>query len=206
MDEDLSSLVKKVKELEKSLSKAQRRLDRLNEKVSGQGNKVRSLEKRLDTRIRREAVLMEALGFTRLSKPGDKGFLDDLNDSILRLEEYLLRTSERIDNILSALKNHREFLVRVNKRMDKVGAKERMEMGLSIMKNTLSVLALSGVRFDPSLIADIENLQEALGAEGKGLRDLQKRKDALDKKFDGELRKFDLESIYSQKTDLPGYQ
>ncbi len=93
----------------------------------------------------------------------------------------------------------------MNKRVSKVGARERMQMGLSIMKNTLSILAMSGVSFDASLLKDIDDLMGDLDEEGEGLAELQKRKVKLDKKFDGELKKFDLESIWAKKTSLPGY-
>ncbi len=205
MADETQGLTKRVKELEREVAKLQRKLDRTHETVKGQGARVRSVEGKLETRTKREALVMEALGITHLSKEGDKGFLDDLNDSILRLEEYLLRTSERIDNNLQALNNHREFLVRMNKRVSKVGARERMQMGLSIMKNTLSILAMSGVSFDASLLKDIDDLMGDLDEEGEGLAELQKRKVKLDKKFDGELKKFDLESIWAKKTSLPGY-
>ncbi len=66
---------------------------------------------RLERQEKRGAVIESALGFSPRSKPGEKGAIGAINAAVLKLEEYLLRTSERIDTILDALKQHREFLV-----------------------------------------------------------------------------------------------
>jgi hypothetical protein len=35
--------------------------------------------------------------------------------------------------------------------------------------------------------------------------ELRKSKQALDKKFDGELKRFDLEALYLKRKNIPGY-
>jgi len=198
-------LAVRLETLERKLQEIEERIDNLDSKVESESNRIRNLSKRMDTRIKREEIVMAALGMDSRTKKGDKGLLGELNQSILKLEEYLLRTSERIDNILNSLRNHREFLVKMNKRVFKIGTKERIKMELDIMKNTLSILAMNGVDFDSSLPRDIEKLKEELQKEEVDIGELRKRKEKLDKKFDGELNRFDLESLYIKRKVLPGY-
>lgn len=148
---------------------------------------------------------MEALSLSPRSKVGDRGILGDLSQSILRLEEHLLKTSERIESILEALKSHREFLVKMNKRFFDLGTRERIRLELDVMRNTLSILALNGVDFDQSLLKDIDRLKSSLEAEAD-VGHIQRSKENLDKKFEEELKRFDLDAIFQKKKEIPGYR
>ncbi len=73
------------------------------------------------------------------------------------------------------------------------------------MKNTQSILSLGGMEFDASLVKDVD----ALRASVRGATDLEKlerSKAELDKKFDGELKRFDMDAIRSRKGEIPGYR
>lgn len=200
--EDLPSRLRK---LEKSVRKIEATVDRLSQKVERQKKEARKLANKMETRIKRESIVMEAMGMSSRTKKGDKAILGELHDSIVKLEEYLLRTSERIDNILSSLKNHRDFLIKMNKRVYKVGTRERIRMELDIMRNTLAIMAMGGIRFDESLLRDIKNLRSASEDPKVSPKDLRKRKEKLDKKFGDEIDRYDLENIWKRKGHIPGY-
>jgi chromosome segregation ATPase len=200
--DDLSSRLKK---LEKSFKKLESNLSKVSEKVKKENKDSKKLARKMETRIRREDIIMDALGMSTRTKKGDKAGLGKLNDSIVKLEEYLLRTSERIDNILTSLKNHREFLVRMNRKVYKVDTRERIGMELDIMKNTLTILTMGGVRFDESLLKEINKLKAASDDPSVSPADLRKSKDKLDKKFGHELDRYDLETIWKKRKDIPGY-
>ncbi len=150
-------------------------------------------------------MLFEALQLGDAAKRGDRGVVRELQDSVVRLEDYLLKTADRIENILSALKQHRELLVTVNKRVLDVGTKDRIRLELDVMKNTLSILALNGVDFDATLVKDIDELKKKLRAS-EDLAGLERAKASLDEKFDGELKKYDLETLWARKKEIPGYR
>ncbi|MFQ5883663.1 MAG: hypothetical protein ACE5IO_01020 [Thermoplasmata archaeon] len=200
--DDLASRIAKI---EKSVKKVEETLAKLSNKVGEQKKETKKLGSKMETRVKRESVVMEAMGMSSRTKKGDKAILGELNDSIIKLEEYLLRTSERIDNILNALKSHREFLVKMNKRVYKVGMRERIGMELDIMKNTLTIMAIGGVKLDDSLLHDIRELRAASNNPKVSSTDLKKRKGELDKKFGDELGRYDLEKIWKKKKDIPGY-
>ncbi|MCK4445209.1 MAG: hypothetical protein KAW09_11735, partial [Thermoplasmata archaeon] len=156
-----SDLYSRIKKLEKSVKKLETSLIKVSEKVSADRMEAKKMAKKLETRIKREEIVMDALGMSGRTKKGDKASLGKLNDSIVKLEEYLLRTSDRIDNILNSLKNHREFLVRMNRKVYKVDTRERIRIELDIMKNTLAILAMGGVSFNEVLLREIERLKAA---------------------------------------------
>lgn len=136
--------------------------------------------------------------------------VDALQDAVLKVQDYLLRTSERIDHILGTLKNHRELLVKMNQRLYQVGTRERIRMELDIMKNTLSVLALNGVELDEALVGELQKLRDSTEKDDVDVGSLRKSKENLDKKFHGEMKKFDLSGIFKpndreRRKDLPGY-
>ncbi|MFQ6106287.1 MAG: hypothetical protein ACE5QF_01675 [Thermoplasmata archaeon] len=187
------------------LDKMERRLKSLQRQLAEEKKKTRSLERKLETRIKREGLIMDALRITSRTKRGDAGLMGELNDAVMRLEEYLLRTSERIDNILSALRSHRDFLVKMNRRLDKVGTREKMMLELDIMRNTLWILGMNGVRIDASLVSEIESLKEDAGKDTAKAAELKERKDSIDRKFDDELKRVDLEKISRKSGDIPGY-
>jgi chromosome segregation ATPase len=201
-EDDLSSRLKK---LEKSFKNLESKLSKVSQKVEKEKTEARKLAKKMDTRIRREDIVMDALGMSTRTKKGDKAGLGKLNDSIVKLEEYLLRTSERIDNILTSLKNHREFLVRMNRKVYKIDTRERIRMELDIMKNTLAILVMGGVSFDDNLLKEIKKLKAASDDPSVSPADLRKSKDKLDKKFGHELDRYDLDTIWKKRKDIPGY-
>lgn len=201
-DDDLTSRLKK---LETSFKKLESDVSKVSEKMRREKKETRKLARKMETRIRREEIVMDALGMSTRTRKGDKAGLGKLNDSILKLEEYLLRTSERIENILTSLKNHREFLVRMNRKVYKVDTRERIRMELDIMKNTLAILVMGGVSFDGALLKEIKKLKTASDDPSISPADLRKSKDKLDKKFGSELDRYDLDTIWKKKKDIPGY-
>lgn len=198
-------LTSRLKRLEKSIKRIEATLDKLSQNVKERKKETKKLSGKMQTRIRREGIVMDAMGMSSRTKKGDKAILGDLNDSIVKLEEYLLRTSDRIDNILTSLKNHRDFLVKMNKRVYKVGTRERIRMELDIMKNTLTIMAMGGIRFDESILRDIKKLRTASKDPSISPTDLRKRKERLDKKFGDELDRYDLDNIWKRRKDIPGY-
>ncbi len=112
-----------------------------------QEKKIIDLSVKLDKLVKKETAIFRALGLPKNPKDKRKGRIEELQQSIINLEEYLLNTASRIDNILKVLKTHREFLMRVNKRVYKTDAKGKIKMELDIMKNTLSILTMNGIDF-----------------------------------------------------------
>ncbi|UCD92396.1 MAG: hypothetical protein JSV43_00215 [Methanobacteriota archaeon] len=200
-----NDMASRIKEVEKSVKKVEETVAKLSKKVGEQKTETKKLTKKMETRVKRESIVMEAMGMSSRTKKGDRAILGDLNDSIIKLEEYLLRTSERIDNILNALKSHREFLVKMNKKVYKIGMRERIGMELDIMKNTLTIMAMGGVKVDESILKDIKKLKKASNDPKTSPTDLKKKKDKLDKKFGDELGRYDLENIWKKRKDIPGY-
>ncbi len=98
--------------------------------------RVRRLTGEVASREKGERLLRSALRLGPRSKAGAKGRLGDLEETVVSLQEYLLRTSERIDKILTALKEHREFLGELDKRVVLTGTRERIRLELDVMKNT----------------------------------------------------------------------
>jgi predicted nucleic acid-binding Zn-ribbon protein len=196
---------KEISRLQSRLESVERRLKSIQKQLAEEKKKTRSLEGKLETRIRREGIVMDAIGITSRTKKGDRGLMGELNGAVLRLEEYLLRTSERIDNILSALKSHRGFLVKMNQRLNQTGSRERMVLELDIMRNTLWILGMNGVRIDIALVKDIETLRADAEQDSAQVSDLRERKDSLDRKFDDELKRVDLGKISHRTRDIPGY-
>jgi chromosome segregation ATPase len=191
--------------LQGRLDKVERRLKSIQKQLVEEKKKTRALERKLETRIKREGIMMEALRITSRTKKGEGGLIGDLNGAVMRLEEYLLRTSERIDNILNALKGHRDFLVKMNQKLNKIGTRERMVLELDIMRNTLWILGMNGVKIDLALVKEIELLRKDAGEDTTMVIDLKERKGSIDKKFDDELRRVDLEKISHRTADIPGY-
>ncbi len=190
---------------EKEIAALRRQLRTVERRLAEQEERLREIAKRTDHASRRDAVVFDALQLAQTAKRGDRGVIRELQDSVVRLEDYLLKTADRIENILTALKQHRELLVTVNKRVLDVGTKDRIRLELDVMKNTLSILSLNGVDYDGSLLKDIDSLREKLG-KSEDLPQLEHAKADLDKKFDGELKKFDLDAIWSRKKEIPGYR
>lgn len=190
--------------LEQELVRMRKELAAVGRRLAAQDARSRALMKSSEEQRRRQGVIFDALQFRDRPRKGDRGVIRDMQESIVRLEDYLLRTSERIERILSALKQHREFLVSMNKRFLNVGTKERIRLELDVMKNTVSILALNGVELDTVLVRDIEKLRQSL-RETADISALEKAKAELNRRFDGELKKFDLDAIWTKKKEIPGY-
>ena len=188
-------------------SSIERRVSELQDRVRAQQNRIQSLEKRLETRVRREEIILTALGMVPAKvKPGDKGSMGELQRILLKNEELLLSSNKRVESILTALKNHREVLIKLNKRVYKEGARDQMKLELAVMGNTLSLLGMGGFEFDGSLPEEIRKIKAMLDKEDAEMAKVRKRKETLDKRFENELQKFDMNSVYSKKKDIPGYR
>src|SRR2546422_9819 len=165
-DARLASLEGEVERLTKGVRSLEARL-------AVERDRAKRLEKQILSQGRREKVVLAALRLSPKAKAGTKGRLGDLEETIVGLQQYLLRTSDRIDKILTALKEHREFLGEIDRRVVQTGTRERIRLELDVMKNTLSILALAGVEGDDALPRDIEKLRANAGkddAELSGLR------------------------------------
>ena len=195
----------RARSLEKEISALRRQLRTLDRRLLDQEERLRALAKTSAGSVRRQAVIVDALRLGETPKKGDRGVVRELQDSVDRLEDYLLKTADRLETIFSALKQHRELLVKVNKRVLDVGTKDRIRLELDVMKNTLSILSLNGVEYDAALLKDIDSLRLRL-RQSEDLTQLERAKADLDKKFDGELKKFDLEAIWARKKEIPGYR
>ena len=198
-DGRLASLEGEVERLTKGVRSLEARL-------AVERDRTRRLEKEAASQGRREKVVLAALRLSPKAKAGTKGRLGDLEETIVGLQEYLLRTSDRIDKILTALKEHREFLGELDKRVVQTGTRERIRLELDVMKNTLSILALAGVEVDDALPREIEKVRTASLKEEADLAELRRTKDALDKRFDEELKRFNLDEIWAMKREIPGYR
>ena len=192
--------------LEREVERLARTARDLEARLAVERAEVRRLAKGLAVRERRERVLLAALGMGPRSRPGDRGRFGELQDSVVSLQEYLLKTSDRIDHILTALKEHREFLLQIDKRVVHTGTRDRIRLELDIMKNTLSILALAGVEVDDALLKEIDKVKATAAKAGESVEDLRRTKDALDKRYEEELKRFDLEAIWAKRREIPGYR
>lgn len=186
------------------LDKLRRNLARLSAQLGQNERQIRQLTKQVGKQAMTQRALAAALELGESPRTGDRGALGRMQDSIVRVEDYLLKTADRIETILTALKQHREFLANVNQRLQDVGTKDRIRLELDVMKNTLSILALSGVEVDGSLVKEIDKLRASVKEAGD-LAQLERAKADLDKRFDGELKRFDLDAIWSKRKEIPGY-
>lgn len=192
-------------EFRKEIATLRRRLATVDRRLARQEEELGRVAKASAAWGRRQSILLDALQVGEAPRKGDRGVVGELQDSVARLEDYLLKTADRIENILSALKQHRELLAGVNKRLLDVETKDRIRLELDVMKNTLSILSLNGVEYDPSLVKDISALQ-AKARQTEDVAQLERAKTELDRKFDGELKKFDLDAIWSKRKEIPGYR
>ncbi|MFQ5837642.1 MAG: hypothetical protein ACE5HJ_02530 [Thermoplasmata archaeon] len=195
----------RVYSLEKELGKAERRLDRLALKLGKQGDALKNLSKQMEARRKREEVLMAALGINQRSKVGERGFLKDLDDSILRLEDYLLAMGERVQRILGMLQGHREFLDRVNESVVGRGQRERIRLELDIMMNSISILAMAGIEVDRAIASELEELRKSVADEAEDLEMIKRRKEDLGKRLQAEIKRYDLNQLFHRRKEIPGY-
>lgn len=189
--------------LEKGLGKLERRLERLMEKVHTHSLTLKKLGRGMESRRKREEVLLAALGLGTRSKVGDRGILEELDDSILRLEDYLLAMGERVQRILSMLQEHRELLNRVGEGIQGRGQREYLRLELDVLMNSISILALAGIEVDPSIPAEVEELRRSVAGGGE-IEGLAQRKDELRRRLENELSRYDLEKLFARGR-IPGY-
>jgi len=69
----------------------------------------------------------------------------------------------------------------------------------------VSILALNGIEMDEDVVKEIEKLRASVHA-AEDFAELEKAKAVLDTKFDAELKKFDLDAIWSKRKEIPGYR
>ncbi len=180
-------------------------LQRLNGRIMEQDLRIRELTKDMQTRTKREEVVLAALGMDGESKRGEKGNLAKVDASIDHLQDYLLKMGDRIESILQMLDTHRQFMEKLGQKIQKGEDRGLMKMELDIMKNTLTILAMAGVEFDTGLVADIDDLKRGLDNAKTKLADLKRRKLEVSRKFAEELKRFDLGTLYARRTKIPGY-
>ena len=197
-DIDLRTISRQMTRMEKKMELQENQIKELKVTNRESKKKISGLETKLETRIKREDLIMGTLGLNSRSQKGGKSEIRELNSSILTVEQYLLNTGNRIDNILSAIKNHREFLVKLNKRVYKVNTKEIIELQVDIISNSLTIMMLTGFDFDKSLLRDVDKLKKMMEAKEFELGKVKKKMTSLDKKFEEELERFDFKSIYEK--------
>jgi chromosome segregation ATPase len=195
----------RIYSLERELKRVENRLGKVTLKLEKHSEVLKDLSREMKSRQRREDVLMAALGLNSRSKVGDRGFLEDLDDSILRLEDYLLAMGDRVQRILSMLQSHRDFLDRVNESVLRMGQRERMRLELDIMMNSISILAIAGVEIDPSIASEIEKLRRDVAEGTQDLEELRRRKEELNRRLEAEIKRYDLSQLFSGKSNIPGY-
>ncbi len=178
----------------------------LKQSSSAQAKRIASLEKRLETRIKREEILMAALGLRPQSKKGERGAVGSLTESVLKVDEAVLSMGKRMENMLSALKNHREYLIRLNKKVYRVDPVKRIEMQIEIMKATLSIMALSGFDINKSLFSEMKKVNRMLAKDDADIAKVHKRMATVKRKYDEEMERFDYESIFKKSDNIPGYR
>ncbi len=198
LKERVYTLERDVKRLEKGLGKLALKLEKQTDLLKGLG-------KKMDTRHRREKVLMAALGIKPTSKVGDRGTLEEIDDSILRLEDYLLAMGERVQRILEMLQGHKEFLDRVSEGIVKSGQRERMGLELDIMMNSISILVMAGIEIDPSIPAEVDELRRSVRNDSEDLKGLRNRKKLLEERLEGEIKRYDLSQLFASRKEIPGY-
>lgn len=182
-----------------------RELARLSRTSRAQQGKLEKLEKSAARSAKKEAAMLAALELGPDPRKGDNGAVGRLTQSLLTTDEHILAMGKRIEGMLSALKNHREYLIRLNKKVYRVDPVKKMEMELGIIGNTLSIMALSGYDIDKGLFKEMKRINKLLEKEDADLPKLQKRMAAFRGKFKEEMERFDLESAF-KKTEIPGYR
>ncbi|MEE9237856.1 MAG: hypothetical protein V3U52_08740 [Thermoplasmata archaeon] len=195
----------RVYSVEKDLGKVERQIERIVIKLEKQTDQIKVLAKKMDTRHQREEVIMAALDIRPTSNVGERGSLEDIDDSILRLEDYLLAMGERVQRILEMLQGHREFLDQVDESVVQSGRRERMRLELNILLNSISILAMAGIEIDPSIPAEVDELRRSMQDNGEELEGVRSRKQELEQRLEGAIKKYDLSQLFAKKKDIPGY-
>jgi chromosome segregation ATPase len=202
----LDALNRELEKLKKQNAQLREDMEGITRASKAQLKKIASLEGKMETRTKREDLLMAAMGLRPQAKKGEKGAIGDLTQSILKVDEHILSMGKRMENMLSALKNHREYLIRLNKKVYKVDPVKEIEMKLDIMRNTLSIMALSGFDINKGLFSEMKRVNKMLEKEDADLSKIQKRMVTVKRKFDEDMERFDFESIFRKSDHIPGYR
>jgi hypothetical protein len=202
----LKSLQKSMEKLEKDNTKLKDEIKILKDTGREQKKQLKSLEGKMDTRAKREEVVMDTIGIHSRTKSGQRSAITDLNKSLIKTDEHLLKMGKRMENVLSAIKNHREYLIRLNKRVYKEDPVKLIDMELDVMCNTLNVMALSGFSIDKGLFNDVKKIRKLMEKKDFELSKVKKRMSTFTRRFDDEMERFDMESIYKKAEHIPGYR
>ncbi|HEQ78736.1 MAG TPA: hypothetical protein ENN76_00555 [Euryarchaeota archaeon] len=178
----------------------------LRESVNDWKQQSRSLVNKLETRVRREKEIRRILEVDSRNKKGAETVIHAMMTRMDELEDYLLTNTKRIENVLSGLKTHREYLIKLNKKAFTVTPRELMKAELGVMNNTLGILSLNGIKVSQGLLKDIRKLEEDLDSDESKFSDLQKRKNEVEVRFNEEVGKHDIEKIFSKKKEIYGYR
>jgi len=196
----------RLEHLRKENATLRRELADLRKSSAAHSKRLASLEKKMMTRAKREDIFMTALDLRPQSKKGEKGAISGLTASVLKVDEAVLSMGKRMENMLSALKNHREYLIRLNKKVYRVDPVKRIEMQLEIMKATLSIMALSGFDINKSLFSEMKKVNKMLEKEDADIAKVHKRMATVKRKYEEEMERFDFESIFKKADNIPGYR
>lgn len=191
--------------MEQALGRLEERVEKLLVKGEKQEDAVRDLAGEMEFRRETERILTGALGLESDAKVGDRGTLEDMDDSILRLEDYLLALGERVQRMLTMLQDHRELLDDVQKSVLGQGRRDRMRLELDIMMNSISILAMAGIEIDPSIPAELDELRKSVLDGGVELEGLREKKKELNRRLEGEIKRYDLDKLFSRRKNIPGY-
>ncbi|MFQ6013662.1 MAG: hypothetical protein ACE5LS_08505 [Thermoplasmata archaeon] len=200
------SVEERVFALEKDFRRFEGKLDRLLVKLDKERSVRQDLGREMTRRRKAEEVLREALGLGPRAKVGDRGVLVEMDDSILRLEDFLLQLGERVQRILAMLQGHKEFLDKVSQSVIGHGLRERTRLELDIAMNTISILTVAGLRIDPAIPTEMERLRRALLEDDEGLEEIRRRKAELDRRLEGEIKQYDVGRLFDPESDVPGYR
>jgi hypothetical protein len=202
----LKELQRQLDTLKKQNEKQGKKLDEVTKKSRDQQKQIAGLNRGIDAMGKREEILLAALEIKPKSKKGDTGAIGRLNQSLLTTDEHILSMGKRIENMLTALKNHREYLIRLNKKVYKVDPIKKIEMELAIINNTLLIMGLSGFDINRALFGDMKGIQKMMAKEDADLAKVQKRMAGFRKKYEDEMQRFDVESIFKKSVHIPGYR
>lgn len=202
----LKGLQRTMEKLERENAKLKDEIKTLKDTGREQKKQLKSLEGKMETRVKREEVVMSTLDINTRTKKGQRSAISDLNRSLIKTDEHLLKMSKRMENVLSAIKNHREYLIRLNKRVYKEDPVKLIDMELDVMCNTLNVMALSGFGIDKGLFNDVKKIRKLMDKKDIELSKIKKRMSTFTRKFDDEMERFDFESIYKKAEHIPGYR
>jgi len=177
----------------------------LKKRIKEQERQIKSLNSRMETRTKREKMFMKALGINNRTKTDEVLPVAQATRSLLALEETFIDMQKKIGGVLKALKTHRESIVRLNKRVYREDSRNSIQMELQIMRNTLAIMAMNGMAYNPEIIDDIEEVEEMLDSK-KDLAKIKKKKAVLDRRYRRELERYDIHKIHEEKAHLPGYR